>query len=81
MGEDWREKCKYMTKKQWTGEVTAAVEYTEYYTDRIRSKTMAPVVQAAVPQQYVGKCKHKPGNHFAMMGAAPAMRMRGYIVG
>jgi len=67
MGDDWREKCKYMTKKQWTGEVTAeaAVEYAEYWTDRIRSKAMAPVVQAAAPQEYVGKCVHKPGNHFA----------------
>ena len=67
MGEDWREKCKYMTKKQWTGEVTAeaAVEYAAYWTDRIRSKAMEPVVQAAAPQEYVGKCVHKPGNHFA----------------
>jgi hypothetical protein len=67
-----------MTKKQWTGEVTAAaaVEYAEYWTDHICSKAMAPVVQAAAPQEYVDTCVHKPGNHFATGADTHSARRR-----
>jgi hypothetical protein len=82
MGDEWKEKCKYMTKKQWTGEVTEIVarEYAQYWTDRISGKAMTPVAQAAPhPQSYVGECVHKPGNHFTL-GADSDVRMYGGVI-